>query len=188
MKSTEVIKPDKPERFKNRREALSWLQARGQISRSKFYDDCSSGVITIYPDKTVSMFDVALYAEKHFTPARNSLVSGDMSRERERLEIEKLRLEVSKLEIETRRDDDKWILKEEAYTQMAAIFGVLRDALRHQFYSGAATIVQACGGEQKRVMELYELCEEIIGRGFNQVADMGRIQGVFVRAEEIQGE
>jgi len=56
---------------------------------------------------------------------------------------------------------------------------VLRDALRHQFYSGAATIVQACGGDQKRVMEVYELCEEIISRGFNQVADMGRIQGVF---------
>lgn len=58
--------PYRRERFKNGAEALRWLQARGQISRGKFYEDCNSGHITIYPDKTVSKFDVAMYAEKHF--------------------------------------------------------------------------------------------------------------------------
>lgn len=58
--------PYRRERFKNGAEALRWLQARGQISRGKFYEDCNNGHITIYPDKTVSKFDVAMYAEKHF--------------------------------------------------------------------------------------------------------------------------
>ena len=58
--------PYRRERFKNGAEALRWLQSRGQISRGKFYEDCNNGHITIYPDKTVSKFDVAMYAEKHF--------------------------------------------------------------------------------------------------------------------------
>lgn len=59
-----------PERFCNRREALDWLQARGQISQGKFYQDCAAGLLTIYPDKTVSKFQVSEYAEKVFSFAR----------------------------------------------------------------------------------------------------------------------
>ncbi|MDU0458523.1 MAG: hypothetical protein RW306_07270 [Geobacteraceae bacterium] len=58
------------ERFKNRKEALLWLQSRGQISQGKFYTDCLAGHITIYPDKSLSKFQVAEYAEKVFGFAR----------------------------------------------------------------------------------------------------------------------
>lgn len=54
------------EYFKNRFEALQWLQSRGKISMGKFYQDCKAGLVTIYQDKTVSKFSVAMYAEKHF--------------------------------------------------------------------------------------------------------------------------
>jgi hypothetical protein len=63
-------KNDNPERFRNRLEALAWLQSKGQISRGKFYDDCIAGHITIHPDKSVSKFQVAEYAEKVFRFAR----------------------------------------------------------------------------------------------------------------------
>lgn len=55
------------ELFKNRFEALLWLQSRGKISMGKFYQDCKAGLVTIYPDKTVSKFSVAMYAENHFS-------------------------------------------------------------------------------------------------------------------------
>jgi len=55
------------EYFKNRAEALQWLQSRGKISKGKFYQDCKAGLVTIYPDKTVSKFSAAMYAEKHFS-------------------------------------------------------------------------------------------------------------------------
>jgi hypothetical protein len=58
------------ERFCNRKEALTWLQARGQISQGKFYTDCAAGHLIIYPDKTLSKFQVAEYAEKVFGFAR----------------------------------------------------------------------------------------------------------------------
>jgi hypothetical protein len=179
MKGTDVVQTDKPERFKNRREALAWLQKRGQISRGKFYDDCAAGTVTIYPDKTVSKFDVALYAEKLFTSSRNSSDSGNMSQERERLEIEKLRFDVSKRELETRREDDKWLLKEDAWARIAALVGVLQEALRYQFHTAAVNIVHIAGGDHARVMEVYELCEDTISRAYNQVAESGRISVVF---------
>jgi hypothetical protein len=55
-----------PERFKNRAEALRWLQSKGNISQGKFYNDCLSGHITIHPDKSISKFQVAEYAERVF--------------------------------------------------------------------------------------------------------------------------
>lgn len=55
------------ELFKNRFEALQWLRQKGQISQGKFYQDCAAGLVTIYPDKTVSKFSVAMYAENHFS-------------------------------------------------------------------------------------------------------------------------
>lgn len=59
-----------PERFRNRKEALLWLQRRGQISQGKFYQDCNAGLLTIYPDKSLSKFQVAEYADKVFGFAR----------------------------------------------------------------------------------------------------------------------
>lgn len=92
------------ERFKNRMEALNWLQSRGQISRGKFYDDCKIGKITIYPDKTVSRASVFEYAETVFEFARKGPVltgcplgSGCINTERLLREVERLCIEVGKL-------------------------------------------------------------------------------------------
>lgn len=53
--------------FRNRFEALQWMQSRGKISTGKFYQDCKAGLVTIYPDKSVSKFSVAMYAEDYFS-------------------------------------------------------------------------------------------------------------------------
>ena len=60
-----------PERFRNRKEALLWLQSRGQISQGKFYQDCAAGLLTIYQDKSLSKFQVSEYAHKIFGFARS---------------------------------------------------------------------------------------------------------------------
>jgi hypothetical protein len=62
-----------PEIFCNRKEALDWLQSKGQISRGKFYRDCLAGHVTIYPNKSLSKFQVAEYAEKVFGFARQQV-------------------------------------------------------------------------------------------------------------------
>lgn len=172
------------DRFKNRKEALVWLQSRGQISQGKFYQDCERGLITIHADKTISKWQVMEYAEKVFGPVREVTPSADTAAKKERLEIEKLELEVEKRKLENRKEDDKWLHKEEAWSQMAAIIGTLRDSLRHHFHVGQAHIIHLAGGDQTRGPEVYEGAEEILARAFNEVVSAGRIEGMFDVGED----
>lgn len=172
------------DRFKNRKEALDWLQSRGQISQGKFYQDCDGGMITIGPDKTVSKYQVMEYAEKVFGYTRQTGPTMDMALRKERLEIEKLEMEVEKRKLENRKDDEKWLLKEDAWAQLAALIGTLRDSLRHQFHVGQSHLVHLAGGDHQRGPELYEGCEELLARAFNEVCNAGHIEAVFEEVKE----
>lgn len=167
------------DRFKNRKEALTWLQSRGQISQGKFYEDCAAGLISIAPDKSVSKYQVMEYAERAFGFTRQNAPSMDQAAKKERLEIEKLEMDVAKRRLDNRKEDDKWLQKEEAWAQMAALLGTIRDALRHQFHVGQSHIIQLAGGDQTRGPEVYEGCEELLARAFNEVVGSGHIETVF---------
>lgn len=172
------------DRFKNRKEALAWLQSRGKISQGKFYEDCAKGLITVHADKTISKWQVMEYAERHFGPVREPSTSADSAAKKERLEIEKLELEVEKRKIENRKEDDKWLHKDDAWAQMAALVGTLRDALRHHFHVGQAHLIHLAGGDPTRGPEVYEGAEDILARAFNEVVQARRIEGVFEVEEE----
>lgn len=171
------------DRFKNRVEALKWLQSRGQISQGKFYQDCEAGMLTIAPDKSVSKYQVMEYAEKVFGFVRQVAPTMDMVAKKERLEIEKLELEIEKRRIENRKEDDRWLPKEEAWAQLAALIGTLRDSLRHQFHVGQSHIIHLSGGDQSRGPEVYEGCEELLSRAFNEVCS-GHIDTIFEEISE----
>ena len=114
--------------------------------------------------------------------------------EREDLEIRKLKLDVESKEMANRREDDRWLQKDEAWLQMAALIGTLRDALRHQCHVATARILilagnndrdcPHCKGEIKaepsRGPEVYEGLAEIIARAFNEVLERGRIETLFI--------
>lgn len=171
------------DRFKNRKEALAWLQERGQISQGKFYGDCEKGLLTIWPDKTISKYQVMEYAEQAFGQVRQTPAAFDFTAKKERLELEKLELDIEKRKLENRKEDDKWLHKDEAWAQMAAIVGTLRDALRHQCHVGQAHVIHLAGGDPARGPEVYEGLEEIIARAFNEVISAGKIEGVFEQKE-----
>ena len=171
------------DRFKNRKEALAWLQSKGQISAGKFYQDCEAGKITIAADKTVSKFQVAEYADRLFNQYKQAPKSLDMEDRKRGLEIEKLEQEVEKGRLANRKEDANWLYKEDAWAQMAALIGTLRDALRHQFHIGTTAIIHSSGGDQARGPEVYETTEELISRAFNEVVNAGKIEGMFVKGE-----
>ena len=177
------------DRFKNRREALVWLNQRGKIAQGTFYQYCEIGHhvingrkydLTVQPDKTMSKFQVSEFAEAYFSKP----VSVDFGERKSRLEIEKLEQEVEKGKLANRKEDEKWLYKEDAWGQMAAIIGTLRDSLRHQFHVGSVAIIHAAGGDPARGPEVYEQTEELISRAFNEVVNAGKIEGVFVKGEE----
>lgn len=172
------------ERFKNRVEALKWLQSRGQISAGKFSGDCAAGIVTVYPDKTLSRWQVMEYAEKLFGGVRSTPKTIDMADKKSRLEIEKLEQEVEKGKLANRKEDEKWLYKDEAWAQMAAIIGKLRDSLRHQMHVGSTVIITSSGGDQSRGPEVYETIEGLISRAFNEIVESGRIEGIFEKTSE----
>jgi hypothetical protein len=172
------------DRFKNRKEALLWLQNRGQISTGKFYQDCADGKISIAADKTLSKYQVMEYAEKVFGFVRQAAPSIDQEDKKRRLEIEKLEMEVEKARIANRKEDANWLQKEEAWAQMAAVIGTLRDSLRHQIHIGSVAIIHAAGGDPARGPEVYEQAEELVSRAFNEVVNAGRIEGMFTKDQE----
>lgn len=172
------------DRFKNRKEALAWLQTRGQISTGKFYQDCADGKVTIAPDKTISKYQVMQYAEKVFGFARQVTPGYDQTEKKQALEIKNLEMDVLKKELANRKEDANWLQKEDAWAQMAAIIGTLRDSLRHQFHVGSVAVIHAAGGDPARGPEVYEQTEELISRAFNEVVNAGRIEGMFAKGEE----
>lgn len=173
------------ERFKNRRKAWQWLVENGfTVSEKKFYNDCDAGLVPVSADKTVSKFAVSEYGRKLKTPGAATPVAFENSAKKEALEIEKLQLDVDKRRLENRKEDAGWLKKEEAYAQMAGLIGVLRDSLRHQFQIGQTQLIHLAGGDHSRGPELYEGCEELLARGFNELLHSGRIQVMFVKGEE----
>lgn len=175
---------DTSERFKNRQAALKWLQTRGQISTGKFYQDCDAGIVQVSADKTVSKYQVMEYAERIFGFTRQQAPLQDQVAKKDRLEIELLEQKVEKQKLENRKEDSNWLQKEEAWAQMAAIIGKLRDGLRHQFHVGSVALIHASGGDPARSPEVYEASEVLLSRAFNEIVESGRIEGIFDKEQE----
>lgn len=172
------------DRFKNRLQAYAWLAAEGfTVSEKTFYNACTAGQVTVYADKTVSKFSVAEYGRRLKTAVVAAPNLIEKSERKSDLELRNLELDVQKKEIANRKEDANWLPKEEAWAQMAAIIGVLRDSLRHQFHVGSVAVIHAAGGDPARAPEVYEQTEELISRAFNEVVNAGRIEGIFAKGE-----
>ena len=167
------------ERFKNRKVALEFLQQRGQISAGKFYQDCDAGLVQVAADKTVSKYQVMEYAERIFGSVRQQAPSMDNAAKKERLEIELLEQKLEKQKLENRKEDANWLQKDDAWARMAWVLGTLKDSLIHQFNVGQSHLIHLAGGDQNRGPEVYEGCEELLGRAFNEIALAGHIDTVF---------
>jgi len=175
----------KAEYFKNRQAALQWLQQRGQVSRSKFYDDCNAGLITIHPDKTLSKFEVALYAEKLFAATRQTATgSGTLAGQREADEARKIRAEAEIKEMQAeglrREQDKKWLHRDDAVSHLAVVVCSIQQALEQAARTAADAIIKVCNGEPARSFDVSEaITELILERAFNEVANAGTLRVRF---------
>lgn len=173
------------ERFKNKLDALRWIQAQGyKVSQGKFYGDCGNGFPSVHRDGTVSKFQVMEYVQRLDLNRKQNILILELSAEREQLEVEKLRLDVEKRRIENRRDDDTWLDKETAWAMIAALIGTLKEALAHHVTSGSDYLVTLAGGHPDRAPEVLEGANELIARAFNELVTTGVIEGVFAEETE----
>jgi len=176
------------ERFANRKQALNWLQAQGyKVSQGKFYQDCEAGFPALHRDGTVSRYQAMQYGQQLDVSAR-TMPQFDLSGEREQLELRKLRAEVDEKEQKARKEDARWMLKEDAWSTVAALLSTLQDSVRHHLHEGQGLLVHLAAGDPSREPEVYEASVELVGRAFHELAG-SRIEGLFsVEDAETQGE
>lgn len=175
------------ERFERQKDALEWLHGhfgRTFPSAGKFSMDCRDGACVVQLDKSIRLKDLRSYAERLSFNKRAASASASLAERKEELEIRKRELEIDKLEREKRAEDERWMLKEDAWAQMAALVGTLRDALRHHFHLGQNHLMHLAGADPSRGPELYEGVEEIMARSFNEVVRSGRVDVVLEKGEE----
>ena len=175
------------ERFKNRVQALNWLQAQGyKVSQGKFYGDCKAGFPVVQKDGGLSRYQVLQYAQQQDVERRNSPL--DTSAEETELNLRKLRAETQKKEREnedSRRElDQKWLHMDAAWEALAALIGSLQAALDHQCHVGAPGLVHSCGGNPTRAEETTQAAKGLVSNAFTEILSAGSIEGIFSAAEE----
>lgn len=175
------------ERFANRKQALNWLRAQGyKVSQGKFYQDCEAGFPALHRDGTVSRYQVMQYGQQIDVSAR-SVPQFDQSARREDLEIRKLEAEVKEKELKARREDSRWMNREDAWAAVAALLSTLQGGIRHHLHEGQGLLVHLAGGDPVREPEVFEAAVELVGKAFDELAG-ARIEGMFAESVDEKGE
>lgn len=166
------------ERFANRKQALNWLQAQGyKVSQGKFYQDCEAGLPALHRDGKVSRYQVMQYGQQ-LDGATRAVPHFDQSARREDLEIRKLEAEVNEKEQKARKEDARWMLREDTWAAVAALLSTLQDGIRHHLHQGQGLLVFTAGGDPAKEPEVFELAVELVGRAFGELAGL-KIEGMF---------
>ncbi len=172
--------------FKNETEAYQYLISLGyDISRGKFNQDKNSGQLTV-DGKKVSKFSVLQYGLrlKQAQKATASVYSGDLQARRELADTEKsehdariARIKADEAERELNR---RWLYRDEAVADLAAIIASLQQALDHAVVAAAEAVIRCAGGDTARAFDVSEAINElVIARAFNEVAAAGSLRVKF---------
>jgi hypothetical protein len=167
--------PVPQERFASRKKALVWLNENGmKVSQGKFYQDCAGGYPTVYDDKTVSKFEVMEYGQKLQNNDPESMGEEEKRKHEREDERRKAKAEADMAEMKAekmrREQDSEWLHASTAWAAVAGVTGALRDSLRYHFHASQEKIVHVAGGDANRTYEVYEFCEDIVNKAFNDVA------------------
>lgn len=172
--------------FKNETEAYNYLISLGHdVSRGKFNQDKNSGLVTV-EGKKVSKFSVLQYGMrlKQNRQAQTGATSIDLQERREKADTEKAehdaRISKVKADDAERELDKKWLYRDEAVADLAAIIASLQQSLDHAVIAGSEAAILASGGDITRTFDVTETINEIIiGRAFNEVAAAGTLRIKF---------
>jgi hypothetical protein len=171
------------ERFRNRKQAFDWLKSQGyKVSQGKFYGDCEAGSPAVHKDGSVSRFHVMQYGQQLDLERKSSDPDSQKADEADlRKRIAEAEIAERKNEREKRQMDSEWLNRSDALTQMAAIMGKTRAALRRRFSSTYQEVVKKCGGDHNRGNEVNEYQDSLIRQAFNEVAGNGKIEGMLIK-------
>ena len=166
------MKQQESEYFRTRKEAHDWLKEQGfAVSRGKFYADIEQqGFPVLNADKSLSRYQVLVYANQLGAtkqPDPSALSRSEFLHRKEKADAEIAEMKAERMR---REEDAYWLSAEDAWSAIAALIGNLRDVIRRYLQDAQVDITTAGGGDAGRAPEVFELCDQVVGRAFNEVA------------------
>jgi len=169
-------KIDNPDRFTNRKAALTWLQERGyKVSQGKFYDDCSAGTkISCLLNGSLSKFDVLNYANTYLQAETSAAFMSTLASE----QLRKVKAEADMKELQyqaaSRQAEKKWMLHEDVLRETACLIGGIQNAFFLTINKRASELIRLCRGKQEMLPEVLEFLEEkLVKEAFNTATTVG---------------
>jgi hypothetical protein len=173
--------------FQTRQAAFDWLLSNGyKIAKSTFYAKVADGFPALQKDGSMLVADLQRFARTidHSLTAQDS----SLQTRREIADTEKAehdcRIAKTKADNAERSLSTEWAHREEVWSTIAAILGILYTAIIHNAGSAHQGIISAVAGNLARGPQLSEQLAEIIDRSFNEVSAVTKIDACFYRENE----
>jgi hypothetical protein len=162
--------------FTTKKAAFTWYaEQAGQLQYRQFTNKLPKG-------RSVSKL---LVSEMLRIEQRGAQSDEGLSREKQRLEIQALQQKLAKGELDNRKEDARWLPKQDVTLQLAALCGLIYDTLRHYTQIEVAKICHAAGVEAGRSSELETAIESmILDQAFNEIAGQKLVDLEFVEGEK----
>ncbi len=173
-----------PQFFDKQKEALAYVLAKGyKCSAGKFSNDWNNGKVKVHQGR-VALGALMAYAVTLDVDHKKIATSEQRQARKENLEIRKLEMDIQSREIANRKEDARWVLKEDSEAHEAALVGILRDTFRHRIYLDHTALLNAAGGDPGREAEFTIALRDFIDAAFNEVADGRQFEVEFEDEEE----
>jgi hypothetical protein len=160
--------------FKDKAAAFAWyVENGGQRQKSSFYQ------VIPADGKRVSRLAVSEMLRKE----RPAAAPVDLAGRKELADTEKAEADARSAKVRAdeaeRERDARWMLREDAEDQSAALVGLIQDAFRHRVYLDHHPLLLAAGGPVGKASELAHALQMFVDRAFNDVAAYKEIDVEF---------
>lgn len=160
--------------LKNWNAALAYVRDAGRkLGQTKFFEDVRRGRLKKQPDGSFRRRDVDRYMASlplRETPDGVVERAAERQRKKEEAEIRKLRADADLRELELAVRRGRYIAREEVYLELAARALALSSGIRTAFEARALELVDAVGGDPRRVTALLLALEGIFDAALNEYA------------------
>ncbi len=181
------------DRFANVKAVLAYLNNPDggglKVSQGKLYGDAKKGLLKVQPDRSVLRTAVKQYLEHPdsglaVAEQENNEIDQNLAREERQLRIKIQKQKLKKAESEARKEDDAWMLKDEAWLAIAEIIGLIMAQLDRQGLERAPYYCQTVGAELVRAEDLTQIMADDRAELFNRISNTEEFALMFDIEEE----
>jgi hypothetical protein len=182
------------ESSKSKADALQFLQDSGwEITKSRFYNHCGDGKLTLSRDGVYTWRALKKYAEAYLvrtdTGETVSETGDRLAEKKQRLEIEQLEIKIERAKFEQEVERGNYLPKADIYRELVARAVVLDSGLTHLIRSKSAELIARCKGDQSLLPEVIEDQLEAKDKLMNSFARLGEFEiELPPLADVIEGE